>query len=328
MKKPQLDSKAGRAAFRRVREASTETGLPLHNIALRYALERFLKRLFDAGRPEAGGLALRPDFKVDFDAGAITLKGGLTMTYAEDVPPHLGRSTGDADLHLAAFPGSMEDYAELLRLVLSRSEEGDYDDGVRFDTDGIVVSRDREERSGGTVTVPLQIGQLWLQVKTDVTFDARPMHERAPFVEYPSILPNAVMDPAFVRRVPWEFMLADKIGAAFENGMFNKRVRDYADMRLLLATQDIDEVFLAETLAATMRFKDLPLPASMNDAPGFSDAYAATRASRWEHEKVNRRFRVQDPLPDIVPWLRDRLQPVLTLAKDVEALPPWAFGPR
>lgn len=66
----------------------------------------------------------------------------------------------------------------------------------------------------------------------------------------------------------------------------------------------------------------------MDDAPGFSDAYDASKAERWEHEKVNKRFLIRDPLPEILPWLRTRLDPVIAEANRLEVLPAWSSSPR
>ena len=326
MKKPHLATAAGESTFLLLRQVHRTHGGNIHRIALRFALERFLHRLFDAG-PDGKGtrLLLSPENDVSISRDAITLKGGMTMVFAEELDPLKGRSTGDADLHLAAFPGSMADYAAILAEVLAGPPRSGPDDGVRFDVEGIKVARDREERSGGSVTIPLQIGQLWLQIKTDVTFDARPMHDRAPVVEYPSVLPAAGLPPPVIRRVPYEFMMADKVSAALQYGAANIRLRDYHDMRLVLARPDlVDDGFLARTVAATLRFKGTDVPADLDGAPGFSDAFAAAKQSRWREESKAKNYRLGDDFPGIVGWIRDRLRPVMAAAADVDDLPEWA----
>lgn len=328
MRKPHLDSEAGRAVFRHIQAKSREVDRTIHDVGLRYALERFLFRLFETPAERASGLFLSPASEVSLGQDTITVKGGLTMIFAEGVPHFEGRTTGDADLHLAAFPGSMEDYAAILRRGLAGPPASGPDDGVRFDVDAVHIAQDRDERSGGRVAVPLQIGALALQVKTDVTFDGRPMHDRAPVVPYPSVLPGAGMPPPRIRRVPFEFMLSDKFAAACEYGLVNRRMRDYPDMLLLLRETPLDPDFLAQTLAATFRFKGMPLPETMAAAPAFSDRYAAEKGARWEIEKVSRHYRVTLPLGEMLAELRERLEPVLQRARATEALPDWAFAPR
>jgi len=324
VRKPQLDCEAGRAVFKHVQAKSREVNRSIHDVALRYALERFLYRLFETPAEKASGLFLSPESEVRLEQDTVTVKGGLTMIFAENVPPFEGRTTGDADLHLAAFPGTMEDYAAILRRGLAGPPASGPDDGIRFDVEAVRVSQDRDERTGGTLVVPLQIGALALQVKTDVTFDARPMHDRAPVVEYPSVIPEAGLPPPRIRRVPYEFMIADKFTAALEYGLANKRLRDYPDMLLLLREIDLDAGFLAETLAASLRFRGMALPRSMEEAPGFSERFAAEKAGRWEIEKVSRNYRITLPLPELLAELRERLTPVLERARAAGPLPDWS----
>ncbi len=327
MKKPHLITPAGHAAFAHLRKVQAEHGANLHKVGLRFALERFLFRIFREDGPGGGRLFLNPDNSVILDPASVTLKGGLTLVFAEDAHPLKGRSTGDADLHLAAFAGTMRDYVEILRRVLDGPPPGP-DDGVRFDVEAIELRRDREERTGGTVTVPVMIGSLWLQIKTDVSCDARPMHDRAPVLPYPTVVPAAGLPPPMVRRVPYEFMLSDKIGAAIEYGAANTRIRDYHDLRLILGKDLVDEEFLATTLAATMRFKGLALPESMEDLPGFGEDFAQAKARRWSEESRARNFAVQGTFPEVLAWLRARLEPVNAAARLVETLPDWAAAPR
>jgi hypothetical protein len=328
MRKAHLVSEAGKEVFRHVQAKSKAVNRSIHDVALRYALERFLYRLFETPADAASGLFLSTSSDVSMNQDTITVKGGLTMIFAEGVGPFEGRSTGDADLHLAAFKGSMEDYADILRKGLAGPPATGPDDGIRFDVEAIRISQDRDERSGGSLVVPLQIGLLSLQIKTDVTFDARPMHDRAPLVEYPTVLPDAGLPPPMIRRVPFEFMVSDKFSAAVEYGLANKRLRDYPDMVLVLRSVALDPGFLAETIAATLHFKGMPLPATMADAPGFSDRYADEKEARWEIEKVSRNYQVRDPLRQILAELRQRLEPVLADAHAVSALPGWASGKR
>lgn len=326
IKKPHLDVQIGRETFAQIAKVAADKDDTIHNVATRYALERFLQRLFHAA--DGSDLLFDPVSSVGIDRESATLKGGMTMTFAEELPPLDGRSTGDADLHFASFGGSMEDYASILRKCLEGPPSTGPDDGVRFDVEDLKVSRDREERSGGSVTIPLQIGKLFLVIKSDVTFDARPMHAAAPVVSYPSVLPGRMADPVLVRRVPFEFMVADKLSAAISLGIRNYRIRDYYDMRLILGRDKVDREALAETVAATMTFKGLELPASTDDIPAFSNEFALAKAARWDQEKVAKRYLVDEDFPTVVSWLRAEFQPILDRAHEVASLPEWAHAPR
>ena len=326
IKKPHLDVPAGREAFEQIMKVAADKGDTVHHVATRYALERFLQRLFHAA--EGRDLLFDPVSSVGIDRESATLKGGMTMTFAEELPPLDGRSTGDADLHFASFGGSMEDYASILRRCLEGPPSTGPDDGVRFDVAELRVSRDRDERSGGSVTIPLQVGKLAIVIKSDVTFDARPMHATAPVVSYPSVLPERASDPVVDRRVPFEFMVADKLSAAVSLGMKNYRIRDYYDMRLILGRDKVDRETLAETIAATMTFKGLALPVSVDDIPALSHEFALAKAARWDQEKVVKRYQVDEDFPTVVAWLRNEFQPILDRAHEVAALPEWAHAPR
>jgi len=328
IRKAHLDSEKGRLIFGRLNQVAAQKKRPLHTVLTRYALERFLHRLFSDGANGSDRLFVASPGGMGIDQDMITLKGGMTLTFAEDVPVLDGRSTGDADLHLASFGGNMDDYGTILRNGLRGMPAHGPDDGLRFDLEGIRIARDREERSGGSAVVPVQIGLYYLQFKTDVSFDARPMHDRAPLVEYPQVLPDSDMPAPMIRRVPFEFMIADKFNAALGYGLANKRVRDYPDMRLILGRGLVDEEFLAETIAATIRFNDRTLPVSMNDIPGFSEEFAQEKARRWEHEKADRHYLVQEDFPTMLAWLREYFEPILERAREIEELPAWSVFSR
>jgi len=326
-KKPHLSVQAGRATFLKARVVAQDTGQNLHAVALRFALERFLARVF--GSALGDGLYLDPSaMDVSIEGNTVTLKGGMVMCFAEDRNPLQGRSTSDADLHVTGFAGSMQDFVDILKGVLAGPPPQGPDDGVRFDTDEMMVARVKEENSGGTVTIPLQIAEMTLQVKSDCTFDLRPMHADAPVVEYPSVLP-ALGLPAFkVRRVPFEFMVADKVAAMISLGDTNYRIRDYHDVYVILSRDKVDREALVRTFAATCAFKRVALPQSVDAVPGLSDAFAAAKSDRWLQERVTKRFSIEAGFPEVVRYLRDQLRPVFAAAHGLDEMPAWAAAPR
>lgn len=328
--KPELSCDAGKAIQKAVQRIADQKKENLYHVAQRYALERFMFRIFEDQGEDARSLFVVPAGEARLDQSVVTLKGGMTMTFAENLPPLDGRSTGDVDLHLTAFNGSMEDLADILRRVLAGPPAVGPDDGIRFDVSEIHVARDKEERSGGTISINCQIGLLPMKIKTDCTFDARPMDERAQVRSYPSVLPGLDLGPLRVRCVPWEFMMADKFCAAVQMGAGNYRIRDYADMRVVMGREPsiVDEDFLAETIAATLAFKGLPMPESMDDLPGFADAFAKAKADRWAHERINKNYVVTEDLPTMISWIRERFEPVLQKARALEEIPGWASSPR
>lgn len=292
-------------------------------VGLRYALERFLSRVFGSGA--ANRLYLDPAaMEIGVDGGSVTLKGGMTLCFAEDVDPMRSRSTSDADLHLAGFNGTMEDYASVLRAILKGPSSPD--DGISWDVEGISVSRQKDERGGGTVSIPLQIGEFPLMIRSDCTFDYRPMHAGAPVVAYPTVMPSLGLPSFSVRRVPWTFLVSDKVAAMSALGLANYRMRDYHDVHLVMSRRAAELGDLPSVLAATYAYKGVPLPASTAEMPALSDAFVARQSPRWKVEGATKRYGVVTGFADVVADLRRMLDPVLAEAADLAAAPGWAEG--
>jgi hypothetical protein len=324
-KKLDLVAPAGVAAFGEIMKVARSTGRNHQVVGLRYALERFLSRVFAS--TEADRLCLDPsNMAIGVGSDAITLKGGMVMCFAEDGDPLKSRSTSDADLHLAGFSGTMEDYAAILRLILSGPSNPD--DGIRWDVSAITVSRQRDERTGGTVTIPLQIGETPFQIRSDCTFDRRPMHEGAPVQTYPTVMPSLGLPLFAVRRVPWPYMVSDKVAAMSSLGMGNYRIRDYHDVHLVLERRAAELGTLPAILAATYAFKGLVLPVSTADMPALSDAFVERQGSRWLQEGAVKRYGVTVPFSEVVAALRSGLDPVFASARDLAAADAWEIGDR
>lgn len=323
-KRLDLVTPRGVEVFAEILRVARSEGRTHQVVGLRYALERFLSRVF--GSAAAGRLHLDPGrMEIGVAGDAVVLKGGMVMCFAEDVDPLRSRSTSDADLHLANFSGTMGDYAEILRAVLA--EPSSPDDGIRWDVGGIAVARQRDERSGGTVTIPLQIGEFPLQIRSDCTFDHRPMHAGAPVLDYPTVLPTLGLPSFSVRRVPWAFMVSDKVAAMSALGIANYRIRDYHDVHLIMGRRRSELGDLPDVLAATYAFKGVRLPASTAEMPALSDAFVARQGTRWLQEGATKRYGVALGLGEVVAELRAGLDPVLARANAIAVQPDWAAPP-
>jgi hypothetical protein len=317
---PELCTPAGIEKFKELRGIARERGFDVHVVALRYALERFLARLFAAR--DAGRVVLDATAEHAVSADTLTLKGGLTMFLAEDVAPLDGRSTSDADFHVPHFTGGIEGFAAILRQVLATEPDGP-DDGLRFDLASLEVAKVKEGKvPGGTVSVGCQIAKLPLKIKADLAFDHRPVHERARVVEYPSVLPNSGLAPVRVRCTPFSYTVADKVQAMVRHGGGNYRIRDYYDLFVILSRgkADLDEV--PNAIAETFAVYESDLPASAESMDALSDAYAAAKAERWDVERKSKRYGTEVPaLPEVVTFLREALDPLLARARDLPRPP-------
>lgn len=321
LRKLELVSANGLLAMHRIVELSARHGMDMHGLAMRYALERFLSRIFanDAG----GKLALGAEAagqRVEIDADSVTLKGGLTMFLAEGVEPMHGRSTSDADFHIAptADGGHAEHFVEFLRANLNR-RAGGFDDGVTFDLSTLAVARVKDGQvPGGKVTVTAQIGKLALKIRSDIAFDARPIGDDARREEYPHMLRDAGDPPILVRRTPWEYSVADKLQAMVRQGAGNYRLRDYYDMFVILRGRGRDGAPLVDTdrlrdaIRATFDLYGSEIPGGVDDMPALSDAFVAAKTPRWDSERETKHFGSQVPsFREVVDYLREEIEPVL-----------------
>ncbi len=314
MRKLELSCPAGLEAFSRIKKLAFSKKLEPQDVAMRYALERFLARLF----AEPAGMTLDGTATCEFSPETLTLKGGLTMFVAEGVEPLEGRSTSDADFHLVPCEGGghMAKFVDHLRDVLARMPDGP-DDGIRFDLDTLAVQREKDGVvPGGKVTVTCQIGKFALKIRADLAFDARPVHEAAVTQAFPSVLKGSGLPPFEIRRTPFAYTVADKVQAMVRQGAGNYRLRDYYDLYVIFSgpSEEIraDLALLPEALVRTFDLYGSRLPAAADEIPALSDAFAAEKAGRWEEERGTKHYGGRVPeLHVVVAYLREALDPVL-----------------
>lgn len=296
-----LVSPAGLRAAAAIREVSEDRELDFHTVAMRYALERFLARVFAATDVD-GGLG----------AGEITLKGGLTMFIAEGVDPLSGRSTSDVDFHLARDGGRLGDFVAFLRRALD-AFPGGVDDGLRFALDTLDVARVKEGKvPGGKITIDCQLGKTPLHIRSDLTFDPRPVGELAVDVDFPSILAESGVAAFPVRRTPFAYTVADKLQAMVRLGAGNFRIRDYYDLYVILSRDQADLDQLPDAIRSTFDLYGSEIPASADEIAALSDDFADAKSARWEIERRSKNYGTAvPPLPEVVRFIRERIDPIL-----------------
>lgn len=314
MKKKEFVSDSGKKTFMALKLQAKLTGKDIHAVALRFALERFLGRVF----AKENELLYNPMNETTLTEGQITVKGGMLMCIAENKNPLDSRATSDADLHIPGFKGSVDKFAEIVSEALKHDDNA-MDDGIRFHVDDISVAREKDgENTGGTITIPLQIGDLFLKIKSDVTFDGRAMHLDAPTVEYQSVLPHSGLGKVTIRQTPWEYVLADKVCAMASMGEKNYRIRDYNDVFVILNNGLVDLEKAADILKQNAGFKGLELPENVADMGALSQAFIDRQAPRWEKEGTDKNFSAPASLHDTISLIREKLNPILEKIAGIE----------
>jgi hypothetical protein len=313
LRKVELVSINGLLVFQRIVELAATRGMDLHGLAMRYALERFLARVYSADAPKP--LTFDASSTMEIGQDSITLKGGLTMFIAEGVHPLDGRATSDADFHVTptADGGHSEQFMEFLRTTLGH-RPGGFDDGVTFDLSSLAIASVKDGNvPGGKVTVVAQLGKLAVKIRSDIAFDSRPINEQAGSKPYPNILPDDAGPPIMIRHTPWEYVVADKLQAAVRLGIGNYRMRDYYDLYVILKRGLVEPEALAEAVRVTFDLYGSTIPESVDDMPALGAEYVALKSARWDSERETKQFGDRAPdLHEVVDFLRERIDPVLS----------------
>jgi Nucleotidyl transferase AbiEii toxin, Type IV TA system len=266
----------------RLLNVAKERGEDFNLTLNRFAVERFLVRL-----------------SLSKWRGKFLLKGALLFDLWFD-QPH--RPTRDADL-LGFVP---EDESQL-RTIVSEICRLELDDGIRFDERSITIDAIREDARYGGLRVRLVgvLANARCSVQIDVGYgDA--VTPRAAQVEYPSLLPD--LPPARLLAYPRETVFAEKLEAIVSLGIANSRMKDFYDLRALMAEGGMDEVALSQAIAATFSRRGTTIP---ERAPvGLSDDFAREPGKLAQWKAFLGKNRLQAPaLEDVVTSLREFTAP-------------------
>lgn len=243
----------------------------------RFAVERLLYRLSQS--------AWRDEF---------VLKGAMLFALWFD-QPH--RPTRDADF-LGFGPPDADRLAETVRQLCAI----DADDGLRYDTDSVIVEAIREEAryDGLRVTLLALLGNARCTVQWDVGFgDAvTPAVLQTPF---PTLLDD--MPAPDLRVYPRETVFAEKLEAIALLGIANSRMKDYFDLLALVRENTMDPAHLAKAIRTT--FERRGTPALAGPPFGLTDAFARDRQKQTQWQAFLKRNRLQAPdLEDAVTEIR------------------------
>jgi Nucleotidyl transferase AbiEii toxin, Type IV TA system len=267
MANPNRDTTAG-AAFLDLRALSKAQGRNVAELLDLYLLEGFLGRLAASSHSQH-----------------LVLKGGaLLAAYGtrRPTPMHI-----ETDTVLAV----VRDIAALPR-----------DDGLVFDAASATahVIRDEDEYSGVRVSMTATLGRVRLAFHVDVNV-GDPVWPAPGAVAVPGLLSGHVELLGY----PLPTVYAEKIVTALQRGTANTRWRDFADVYLLRAQQDVDGTDLTAALTKVADHRGVLLAPLSQALPGYAQI-GQTRYRAW----IQRRD-LTDRLPH---QFADLLQAVSQLA--------------
>jgi hypothetical protein len=232
MSRPNRQNQAGRVYLDLQNRARREKRGTQELLTL-YVVERWLARL------------ARSEYVEDF-----VLKGGMLLAAFGQRRP-----TVDAD---ALARNLARDTAAVAARVAAIAAQTDAEDGVEFLTDTVKTSviRDDALYSGVRVVMDARIATAAVKLRVDVNF-GDPVTPAARLIQLPSLRPESPV--IRVLGYPVETVLAEKLSTAITLGAASTRVRDYADIYTLAATQPLNHGEVRAALLATARFRETTL---------------------------------------------------------------------
>ncbi|MGF1663471.1 MAG: nucleotidyl transferase AbiEii/AbiGii toxin family protein [Kineosporiaceae bacterium] len=255
MTRPSRTEPAGRAYLDLQNRARRE-GRGTQELLVLYALERFLARL--AAGPHAD---------------AFVLKGGLLLAACA-----ARRPTVDADLLACGLTNDTDTVLRRVRdIAVTRPAE---DDGVRFIPDTARARTIREENLYAGVRVTLQaiIATATVKLQLDVNF-GDPVTPAPQLLSYPTLRDEH--PPVRILGYPLATVIAEKLTTAIDLGDTSTRVRDYADIWIVIRRHDLDGGELIDALTATAARRGIelrPLSSSVGELATLRrDVYSAYR---------------------------------------------------
>lgn len=229
---------------------------PTQELLELYVLEGFLTRLAEG-----------------VDRDTLVLKGGVLLAaYGTR------RATRDVDF----LAKDLQNDRDVVLQLCSRIARAERNDGLDFDVGSARAEliRDDDEYSGVRVSMRCELAQAHLSFHIDVNV-GDPVWPAPRMVEVPKLLGGTIRLLGY----PITAVHAEKIVTAIQRGTANTRWRDFADIYLLNAQEDVDGDNLIRALqeVATHRGAQLiPLQETLQGYP----ALAQTRWTAWVHRQT------------------------------------------
>jgi hypothetical protein len=239
------------SVHRRLLDLGQERGEDFNLILTRYAIERLLARLAQAGY-----------------AGQFVLRGALLFAIWTG---RLHRPTHDLDL-LGCGDRSEERIDRLFKDLCAVEVKAD---GLVFDPDSVRVTEIREEQEYGGLRVHLlaTLGRVHIPLQIDIGFgDA--VTPAAEQVEYPALL--ELPGPQLLA-YPKESVVAEKLHAMVALGVLNSRMNDFYDVWTMAQVFPFNGHTLCRAIWSTFERRRTEIPAN---APAGLTAEFAGRADK------------------------------------------------
>lgn len=240
------------ARYLALRKLARERGRPTAEFLQMYALEGFLGRL--ARSPHRDRLVL---------------KGGVLLAAFE-----LRRPTRDIDFLALRVDNEPAVVGQLVAEVAGV----ELNDGLVFLIDTLTSSpiRDDDLYPGIRTRLQVQLATAKMRFQADINV-GDPVVPEAITTEIPTLLPGS--QPAVqVLAYPRTMVIAEKLVTALQRGRANTRMRDFADLHLMLARSDLDDAQVTASIAAVARHRRIALATVRETLAGMPEVVQP----RWE----------------------------------------------
>lgn len=213
-------------------------------------------------------------------ASQVVLKGGMLLA-ALDVRD----VTRDADFALLAIDNDHD----RVRSVFTTIAGADLDDGVVFDTTGMIVETMREDAQyhGLRVRIPCALHAARLVAQADLSFgDPLTGHRRR--------VPSMLADDFEMLAYSLESVLAEKLVTMLARGDANTRDRDFGDVWLIGQRFEIDADMLIDDIQRTAEHRGLrlhPLADALFELGDIRDASWQRYRTRTRLDALPSRFK-------------------------------------
>jgi Nucleotidyl transferase AbiEii toxin, Type IV TA system len=244
------------SVHQRLLNLSQERREDFNLILTRYAIERLLARLAQAGY-----------------AGQFVLKGALLFAIWTG---RLHRPTRDLDL-LGYGDSSEEKLGKLFKDLCAVEMKAD---GLVFDPDSVRVTEIREEQEYGGQRVHLlaTLGRARIPLQIDIGFgDA--VTPAAEQVEYPALLE---LPGPRLWAYPKESVVAEKLHAMVALGVLNSRMKDFYDVWTMAQVFPFDGHTLCRAIWSTFERRRTEIPSSAPAGLTAKFAGQADKIVQWK----------------------------------------------
>ncbi len=285
---------------KRLRNYANERGEDFNSVLTRYGVERFLYRLSVS--------ALRDRF---------LLKGAALFSLWFD-QPH--RPTKDVDL-LGYGSTEIPAIEQSIREICVIGSE----DGLEFLPETVKGEVIREDLpyQGVRVKFKAKLGNAEIRLQVDI--GAGDAVTPAPVeAEFPTILN---LPAPKLKVYPKETVVAEKFEAMVRFGLANGRMKDFWDLRYMIAEFEFDGATLQSAIRATFERRETPLPEDLPVALTDQFANDPMVISRWTGFIRRDRIDQFTELGETVEELRNFFEPIITAGARVESLSEkWTKG--